>query len=289
MTAATAKTAWRGDDFPAWLSPMVVKELRQGVQAGSFAWTFIGLQAVMFLALSWAIANVGPDAARNLVNGLFWPPVAVGILLLLPLRGLGAISSERIGNNLDLVRLTRLSATKIVLGKWLAIMAQVVLLTAAILPYLVLRYFFGGVNVIQDLEIIGWLLAGSMAVTAAALALSTLPVWVRIAAAVLAVPNTITFVGLFGGRGSPIGFTGGVERFRLLAVLVLYTVVLLEYTASRIAPVAENHALQKRSLALAVGVVWLVVGAWASQPMALATMAATVPLLLTYAIEALLE
>lgn len=287
--SATAKTAWRGDDFPAWLSPMVVKELRQGVQAGSFAWTFIGLQAVMFFALSWAVANFGPDSGRTVVNALFWPPVAVGILLLVPLRGLGAISSERIGNNLDLVRLTRLSATKIVLGKWLAIMAQVGLITAAILPYLVLRYFFGGVNVIQDLEIMGWLLAGSMAVTAASLALSTQPLWVRIAMAVLTVPNTIAFGELFGSRGSPIGFTGGVERLGVLAVLVLYTVVLLEYTASRIAPVAENHALRKRSLALAIGVVWLVVGAWAPQPVALATMAATVPLLLTYAIEALLE
>ena len=37
--------AWRGDDFPAWLSPMLVKELRQGVQSGVFGWTCIALHA----------------------------------------------------------------------------------------------------------------------------------------------------------------------------------------------------------------------------------------------------
>ena len=43
---------WRGDDFPAWLSPMLVKELRQGIQSGAFAWTFVGLQVAMFLIMS---------------------------------------------------------------------------------------------------------------------------------------------------------------------------------------------------------------------------------------------
>ena len=133
---------WRGDDFPAWLSPMVVKELRQGVQSGAFAWTFIGLQAAMFLFLSWGMTAIDPEVrgpGREFFQFFFWLIVAVGVLFVLPLRGLGSISGERAGNNLDLVRLTRLSATKIVFGKWLAIVAQGALLVAAVLPYLVLR------------------------------------------------------------------------------------------------------------------------------------------------------
>jgi len=57
MTRTTHKTAWRGDDFPTWLSPMVVKELRQGVQSGVFAWTFVALQVAMFLALSFGVLD----------------------------------------------------------------------------------------------------------------------------------------------------------------------------------------------------------------------------------------
>lgn len=291
LVAAAEKKKWRGDDFPSWLSPMVVKELRQGVQSGAFAWTFIGLQGAMFLLMSWALTFFEPGSrgpGQDMVHFFFWLIVAAGVLLVLPLRGLGAISSERIGNNLDLVRLTRLSATRIVLGKWLAIVAQAALVVAAILPYLVLRYFFGGVNVVRDLEIIGWLFAGSMVVAAAALALSTLPLWVRIGAATLAVPVGFALLETFSSRGGFV-FMRTAERLGVLALLALYVVVLVEYTASRIAPVAENHALRKRTIALLIGGVWLAVGVWASERAAGWTMAATLPLLVTYAIEALME
>ncbi len=297
MTATVGGTAprsvektWRGDDFPSWLSPMVVKELRQGVQSGAFAWTFVGLQGAMFFLMSWALTVFSPDGGfgRDTVHSFFWLIVAVGVLLVLPLRGLGAISSERVGNNLDLVRLTRLSATRIVTGKWLAIVAQCALLVAAILPYLVLRYFFGGVNVVRDLEIVGWLFAGSMVVTAAALALSTLPHWVRIAVSVLSGPFAFGALIGFMERGGVVTF-GAAERLGILAVVALYTVALLEYAASRIAPVAENHASRKRGLALLIGVAWLIVGEWGGERTAGWTMAVTLPLVLAYAIEALLE
>ena len=285
------KKKWRGDDFPSWLSPMVVKELRQGVQSGAFAWTFIGLQGAMFVLMSWALTFFEPGSrgpGQDMVHFFFWLIVAAGVLLVLPLRGLGAISSERIGNNLDLVRLTRLSATRIVLGKWLAIVAQAALVVTAILPYLVLRYFFGGVNVVRDMEIIGWLFAGSMVVAAAALALSTLPHWVRIGVGVLALPVGFALLETFSRRGSFV-FVRSAERLGALALLSLYSLVLLEYTASRIAPVAENHALRKRTIALLIGGVWLAVGVWASREQAAWTMATTLPLLITYAIEALAE
>lgn len=288
--AAAQKKPWRGDDFPSWLSPMVVKELRQGVQSGAFAWTFIGLQAAMFMLMSWALTFFEPGSRgpeRDFFQLFFWLILAMGVLFVLPLRGLAAISSERVGNNLDLVRLTRLSATRIVIGKWLAIVAQSALLVAAILPYLVLRYFFGGVNVVRDLEFIGWLFAGSMVVTAAALAVSTQPLWVRIGAGAIAVP--LTFGSIVAVLNMGFVAFGRNERLGAIAVLVLYTVVLLEYAASRIAPVAENHALRKRSLALLIGIAWLAISAWAPRQAAGMAIVVLLPLVLTYAIEALLE
>lgn len=285
------KKKWRGDDFPSWLSPMVVKELRQGVQSGAFAWTFIGLQGAMFLLMTWALTFFEPGShgrAHDMVHFFFWLIVAAGVLLVLPLRGLGAISSERIGNNLDLVRLTRLSATRIVLGKWLAIVAQAALLVTAILPYLVLRYFFGGVNVVRDLEIIGWLFAGSMVVAAVALALSTLPLWVRIGAATLAVPVGLGAVEVFFSRGGFV-VVRTAERLGVFALFTLYVVVLLEYTASRIAPVAENHALRKRTIAFLISLIGLAIGVWAYQQVVGVAVVVLLPLLLTYAAEALVE
>jgi hypothetical protein len=289
VAVAGKRPLWPGDDFPSWLSPMIVKELRQGVQSGAFAWTFIGLQGAMFLLMSFALTLVerGVTPSSDFVHTLFWMIVGVGVLLVVPLRGMGAISSERIGNNLDLVRLTRLSATRIVIGKWLAIVAQAALLVVAILPYVVLRYFFGGVNVIRDLEVVAWLLAGSMVVAAAALALSTQPLAARIGAGAGAWPLTVVILQALGLRG--FGTWGSAERLAVLAALVVYTVALLEYTASRIAPVAENHALRKRVLALFVAIAWFAVAVRGSQGATQAMAFLALPLVLMTAIEAVLE
>ena len=51
-TFSLRASAWPGDDFPAWLPPMLVKELRQGVQSGVFIWTFLLLQGALFLLFS---------------------------------------------------------------------------------------------------------------------------------------------------------------------------------------------------------------------------------------------
>lgn len=284
----TTQPAWPGDDFPSWLSPMVVKELRQGVQSGTFAWTFIALQVAMFLFLSFAVLMLDELALGAGPNGLdfaFWPMVGLAVLFILPLRGLGAISGEKMGNNLDLVRLTQLSATKIVLGKWLAIVAQGALLVTAILPYVVLRYFFGDVNVIRDLTVIGWLFAGSMVVAAAAIALSTKSPQVRIASLVLILPSLVSGIELLDNPGGR-GWMGGSSWLGLLAVMALYAFALLEYSASTIAPVAENHAMRKRSIALVIGVVWILAAVFTDPRV---TWLMTLPLVLVYAIEAVLE
>ncbi len=297
MTSITRPAAWRGDDFPSWLSPMIVKELRQGVQSGGFVWTFMGLQAVMCLVMSLGVSTVDLAArgARDGFEFFFWLAVTVAVLFVVPLRGLGAISGEQAGHKLDLVQLTQLSATKIVLGKWLAILAQALLLVTAILPYVVLRYFFGNVNVISSLAIIGWLSAGSMVIAAGAIALSTKPLWVRILAGAAVAMLALPMIGVVGGGGISYVLGYGVGTGVLPAVsgwglvLALYTVALLEYSAAVIAPVAENHALRKRLLALTLGVVWVWCAAWASVEAAGWIMAVTLPLVLAFAIGAILE
>lgn len=291
MAASTAGIAepasgWRGDDFPAWVSPMLVKELRQGIQSGAFAWTFMGLQAVMFLVVATMLA-AGDDAVRS-VEQLVWVPVTLAVAIVVPLRGLAAVSSERVGNNLDLVRLTHLSATRIVVGKWLAIVAQSVLLATAVLPHLVLRYFFGGVNVARDLVGFAWMLGTAAVVAAAAVAASTRPVRERIG---------LVFVSLLLGNGllqALFGFRmggGGVPLPAALGVALgcLYTAILLEYAAAAIAAPAENHAARKRGLALVIVTAWVVAACVAGRGTFWAVVAATIVPLVVIAAEALCE
>ena len=266
--AAGAKPArWPGDDFPAWISPMLVKELRQGVQSGAFAWTFILLQVAMFLLMTFWVLNRSTGLqsrleVNQLFHGFFWAVFGFAAAVILPVRAAGSMTAERIGNTLDLLRLTHLSSTQIVLGKWLAVMAQVLLIAAAVLPYLVLQYFFGGLDIVADLFSFMVVLLVAAVMTAASLAAagqSPLTRGLLTAFFFFAVPNFL------GGAGSVFG-TAVLSPWSalpaILVVAVLLTAVMLVYAAAAIAPPAENHAARVRVLALVATGLALVAGAW---------------------------
>jgi len=254
--AATGGRRWRGDDFPAWLSPMLVKELRQGIQSGAFAWTFVALQIAMVVLFVFWVGSVSADdttRAGSFYRGVFWLLLGVACVFVLPLRGLQAVKSEEAGQTFDLLRLTRLTSTQIVVGKWLAIVAQIGLITVAVLPYVVLQYFLGGYAVIDDLLFVAGLVVVGGVVTAAAIAASNQPQWIR---ATLGAGMGLLVTYAAGGAGMFFGMFGLTASGTLLAVEVLFggmvVLVLLEYAAAGIAPRAENHALRKRLLATAM-------------------------------------
>ena len=266
--AAGAKPArWPGDDFPAWISPMLVKELRQGVQSGAFAWTFILLQVAMFLLMTFWVLNRSTGLqsrleVNQLFHGFFWAVFGFAAAVILPVRAAGSMTAERVGNTLDLLRLTHLSSTQIVVGKWLAVMAQVLLIAAAVLPYLVLQYFFGGLDIVADLFSFMVVLLVAAVITAGSLAAagqSPLTRGLITAFFFFAVPNFL------GGAGSVFG-TAVLSPWSalpaILVVAVLLTAVMLVYAAAAIAPPAENHAARVRVLALVATGLALVAGAW---------------------------
>jgi len=247
---AGAGQPWRGDDFPDWLSPMLVRELRQGIQSGAFFWTFLLLQAALVLHAALTVLGSSDRFDRDLIRtsgGFFWTILVVTVGLVIPLRGLQAVTHERVGNNLDLVRLTRLSATRIVVGKWAALVAQVLLVTAAILPYLVLRYFMGGVNVVEELSRLGWLVVAAAVVAALAVYASTRPQRERVGlVALLGLGGWGTLIGL-ATRGSVPTLAGGWSG---LGVAAVYGTLFLDAAAASIAPASENRGFWKRLVGL---------------------------------------
>jgi len=266
--AAVAKPdSWPGDDFPAWISPMLVKELRQGVQSGAFAWTFTLLQVGMFLLMTfWVLYRsdgvVGRGDVNQTFHGFFWLLFGLAAVIALPMRAAGSMGAERVGNTLDLLRLTHLSSTQLVVGKWLAVMAQVLLIAAAVLPYLVLQYFFGGLDLVADLFsfVVILLVAGVMtAASLAAAGQTPLTRGLLTFFLVIGVPNVL------GGSGSVFG-TAILSPWSalpaILIVAVLLTATMLVYAAAAIAPPAENHAARVRVLALVATGLALAAGAW---------------------------
>ena len=289
--AAPKPTSWPGDDFPAWISPMLVKELRQGVQSGAFAWTFILLQAAMFLLMTFWVLNQIHLQSRLEVNqlfhGFFWSLFGFAAAIILPVRAAGSMTAERVGNTLDLLRLTHLSSTQIVVGKWLAVMAQVLLIATAVLPYLVLQYFFGGLDLVADLFSFVVVLLVAAVMTAGSLAAagqSPLTRGLLTAFLFIAVPN---FLGGFGSVFGTAVLSPWSAIPAILVVAALLTAVMLIYAAAAIAPPAENHACRVRILALVATGLALAAGAWFGPISAVFVIAVTVLLVAGIAIAEL--
>lgn len=249
--AAPRAAAWRGEDFPAWMSPMLVKELRQGVQSGAFAWTFVLLQAAMFVLMTlWLLerSSMSGTADSGFFHGTFWWLFGLAAMLAIPLRASFSMVAERQGQTLDLLRLTRLSSTQIVFGKWLSTMAQVALLAVAVLPYVVLQYFFGGLDVVTDLATLLLVLLGASVVTAVSIATSGQSAVTR--GFLVLVIGYAALVSAGAGGLASMGMLGATVWASLGVMSAIVTAVFLEYAAAGIAPAAENHAARIRSLVL---------------------------------------
>lgn len=254
-------------DFSDRLSPMVVKELRHGLRTRVFTSLLIVFQVGMIVLTSTVLIGV----PMEVVNSFFWSLSLLAILGVLPLRGFHALAGETQGGTLDMLRLTSISAFRIVWGKWLALFSQVLLLASSLLPYLVARYHFGGVEIALEAMALAAAVLASAVATAAFVSLSSqrsmvLRVFLAAGVLLMLIPATsFIFILILDSDGgellremlklSVIELVGLLIGLLLLAVYAVFT--LLALAASRIASISENHSTWKRKVHL--GVVGLLV------------------------------
>ncbi|MDR2674373.1 MAG: hypothetical protein LBC18_05765 [Opitutaceae bacterium] len=247
---------------------MLVKELRQGLRTRAFVGALIGFQFVMVLMLIGAfVAELGaPGAALGAVNAFFWGVLGGTFAVLTPLRGLAGLRGEIAGRNIDLLLLTRLSSWRVVLGKWSSLMAQAALLATALLPYGVVRYFFGSVDLLDDLLAAACLYGACGVLTAATLWLSALSTFLRVVVAIgFLVVLQMAGVGFFAAMNIPGrrswfyrmtggGGSGGGDDWLVWALVVFDAALVLAFcliqAVRQIAPPSENHAVSTRLISL---------------------------------------
>lgn len=249
-------------DFSERLSPMLVKELRQGLRAKTFIAVFLSLQVFLAVMMFSATAASSSDSIGSVVSGIIFGFFAVAVLLVQPLRGISALSSEMKSNTLDMMALTRLSASRIVIGKWVAIVSQTALLLSTIVPYLILRYFFGGMNLFGELMMVILIFLSSAFLTAVTVGLSGCSsVIIRALLPIFGLPlmlmMLVNLVESMMHGSSPTEFLALTDSDSRIAVAVYVASIsylgysMLSLGASLIAPAAENHALWRRGIALA--------------------------------------
>ncbi len=248
---AAASVHLEKSDFPDWLSPMLVKELRQGLRAPVFVVGFCVIHAV--LGLGAYMHNYSESDWGG--TSLFWMITSLTLLQLLPMRSFGALKEEVSSKAIDTLIITRLSAWKIVLGKWVSAAAIQVLFAVTVLPYIMLRYFSGGVDLAGDLLWLGMMLLLGVFATALLSGLSFIKP--RLVRSLIQLGLTITTVS-FGLGMSVAVARESLSVFQLqeelgwagMAVLALGLAwgcfFFLDLGASSIAPATENRAKPRR-------------------------------------------
>lgn len=226
-----------------WISPMIIKELRQGLHSKLFITFYLLLQGLL------AFSILLMPSAQSAGDGLFWFTVVATLVIALPARGLVAVHMEFRAQTMELLYLTRLSTLRIILGKWGALFLQALLCAVAILPYLFVRYLLGGQEIVHEgvwLAAVLLLSALCMALTVSFSALSNW--WGRVTLSVIA-------FSVLALAYSGVMDTLSYERWLpallfLLSSGILLIAICLIFGASLIASSSENHTLRLRLLAL---------------------------------------
>jgi ABC-type transport system involved in multi-copper enzyme maturation permease subunit len=286
--AATAAAHSTTRDFPEWLSPIVVKELRQGMRSRLFVSSFLLLHAAMILIALLALVVAAEQGDARIASWFFWMIVGVPLLVVMPLSGLSSVANERKANSLELIFLTRVTSRRILVGKWLAIVAQTALLVCLVLPYAVLRYFFGGIDVSSDLVTLAALLFASALLSAIAVGLSPQmspllrPVLLIGAIVFLQIGWPYLAYGVYGGGGVLRG--GAAIDWKvylgLLMMAALLQLTMFEVGAAKIAPPAANHSTSRRLIGLAAILGCVILGGWltAKTPLSRVAIALLIPI-----------
>lgn len=247
----------RSLDFPIWVPSALVKELRQGLRTPMFILLVSLFPALLsFIFLLGFIVNpiddkpfISPDKCQ----AIFWVIMVITMLFLMPLRASTSIGNELRSRNNELLLLTRQSAGRIVLGKWISFMAQSLLIAFISLPFFLIRYYYGEVNLVQDITLFSLLYLGSGMLTAYALWVSALPSLLRIAAFFL---MGLGIMGLSGLLVDLNLFRNGAEESVLLIFLILAGAFLIISSLLLLArewfsPASQNTAAPLRKLLLA--------------------------------------
>jgi len=256
-------------DFSDSIGPMVVKELRQGLRTRAFTWAFLFIQALLLLFMLSGFSET--NDSRN-TAGSFWLLLELALLIVMPFRGLNALHTEVRLNTMELISLTRMSAWRITVGKWLALVSQSVLLAIAVMPYIVLRYFFGGMNVIEELVLLFVVIGLSALLTALMVGLSVVSNFlIRCFFTVPVVISIFSFMGgsialVTGGSGGPRFNLGGWVWLWAIPTAIFLGYYLLGMAASRIASQAVNYVTIRRVAGFIVFVVSVVLAHLQSTP-----------------------
>jgi len=140
-------------------NPVLIKELRGRMRGGrafailtAFLLTLAIPATLLYLIAAQDISsnafNAGQTIGKTLFVGISFIAL-VEVLIVVPGQAASAITAEKERETYDLLISTLLPPWKIVLGKLMASLAYALMLIVAVIPFMAVSFFFGGVTVLE--------------------------------------------------------------------------------------------------------------------------------------------
>ncbi|MBD5778851.1 hypothetical protein IEN85_05060 [Pelagicoccus sp. NFK12] len=239
----------------AYVPSVVAKEIRQGLNGWGFLAQFYGVHAVLaFLTLAqMAVLTQGHEGNFLIERGVFWFMMGAYFLFLVPLMSINAVSSEKQGGTIELIRMTGLGARGVVWGKWAYQALFVLIVGVSVYPYIVLYHFVSGSDVVGESLMLLFLVIGSLVVLGISVGASGYGTNHFKSLVFVAVLLTLFFggVGIYNNmirRGTQL--LGGEGLLLLLGVGGVLMVFMLEVGAARVGSRVDGHSFVIRLLGL---------------------------------------
>lgn len=196
-------------------NPLLVRHLRQSLRSNAFFSVFLLLLAIATLATlglsNRAASDLGPTLFATL--GSIW---SFALFVAVPMTTYQHVARERDEDTWDLIELTGMRPWSLVRGMFAAAMVQAMLHTAALVPFMVMAWLLGGIDLTDMALAIGGTLLISAMVSAAAIVTASLgpnKASRRSLGGLLALGLLIGWLSLLGARAAQAVFAGGGRRF----------------------------------------------------------------------------
>ena len=246
---------------------MTVKELRQGLRRGMFIYPFIGIHVLAVVAMvaefkmkevetftEYAgVLNLLLFLPGNMFSGMFWAVTGAVCLFFMPLGGLALMGQELEEGNHELLLMTPLSRWKVVRGKFLALWGLCLLTFSSLLPYMIVRYLIGGLDVWRNLAMgLTVVLFSGMMAAGAIGASSFTSIAGRIGTLILFVGSMLASIAIACGfSGGITAGAGVVFHLNALSAAFCYIIFGLALARSRIRLVVHHYEIKPS---------WMIIG-----------------------------
>jgi len=259
---------WNWEKAMDRLGPMTVKELRQGLRRRMFVWPFLLVQglAVLAMAVEFGTGEVAVytkfSGVLNVLllvpgsdqfSGPFWGVTGLMCLVLMPLGGLVLMGQEMEEGNYELLLMTPLTRWGVVLGKFYSLWGLCLLTLSSLVPYAIVRYMVGGMDVWRNLSAGLTVVLASGIICAGALGASafrSMPARIGVFVAFLgslAVGGSVPLAFAALSRDEGCGFW---YHLNVLGVVWCYSALGLALARSRIRLVVHQYEIQPSALVI---------------------------------------